>query len=87
MYSCQCDPCLIIFCTRKDLLQQFFILRNYLFISPQLTSKFTFTCRIDLTVFSERLFLSLVHCAKTRENTRSTNALLTGMEKTMLISL
>ena len=21
MYSCQCDPCLIILCTRKDLLQ------------------------------------------------------------------
>ena len=52
-------------------------------ISEQLKSKFTRTCNSDLTVFSLRRFLSLLHCDETRENTRSTNALLTGIEKTL----
>ena len=52
-------------------------------ISEQLKSKFTRTCNSDLTVFSLRRFLSLLHCDGTRENTHSTNRLLTGIEKTL----
>ena len=56
-------------------------------ISEQLKSKFTRTCNSDSTVFSLRRFLSLLHCDETRENTRSTNALLTGIEKTIATNL
>ena len=84
MYSCECDPCQISY-------QSYFTLETICssssFFSRQFMSKFTFTGRIDLTVLSQRLFLSLVHCAQTRENTRSTNALLTGIENIMVISL
>ena len=52
-------------------------------ISEQLKSKFTRTCNSDLTVFLLRRFLSLLHCDGTRENTHSTNTLLTGIEKTL----
>ena len=52
-------------------------------ISEQLKSKFTRACNSDLTVFSLRRFFSLLHCDGTRENTHSTNTLLTGIEKTL----
>jgi len=56
-------------------------------ILEQLKSKFIRTCNSDLTVVSLRRFLSLLHCVETRENTFSTNALLTGIENTMLTNL
>ena len=56
-------------------------------ILEQLKSKFTRTCNGYLTVVSLRRFLSLLHCDETRDNTLSTNALLTGIENTTLTNL
>ena len=63
------------------------LLQSILYISLQLIAKVIFTCRRDLTVVSSDLFLSLVHCAETSESISSINALLTGMENTIFISL